>query len=63
MAGKRKDISAATEAALWALSNGRCYAPACPFPVIVEVRPGIYQKNAQIAHVYGVRPGAPRFID
>lgn len=61
MVGKRKDIPAATEAALWALSNGRCYAPACPLPVIFEVRPGVYRKNAQIAHIYGVRPGTPRF--
>lgn len=61
MAGKRKDIPPATEAALWALSNGRCYAPGCPFSVIVEVRPGVYRKNAQVAHIYAVRPGTPRF--
>lgn len=24
-------------------------------PVVVEIRPGVYQKNAQIAHIYGVR--------
>jgi hypothetical protein len=59
-AGTRKDIPAATQAALWALSNGRCYFPSCPFPVVVEVRPGVYRKNAQIAHIYGVRPGASR---
>lgn len=59
MSGDRKHIPAATEAALWALSNGRCYAPGCPFPVVVEVRPGVYRKNAQIAHIRGVR--APRF--
>ncbi len=58
MASIRKDISPATEAALWALSNGRCYAPGCMAPVVVEVRPGAYRKNAQIAHIRGVR--APR---
>lgn len=59
MAGTRKSIQAATEAALWALSNGRCYAPGCTAPVVVEVRPGVYRKNAQIAHIRGVR--APRY--
>lgn len=61
LAGKRKAIPVATEAALWTLSNGRCYAPACPFPVIAEVRPGVYRKNALVAHIYSVRPNAPRF--
>lgn len=37
MASKRKNIPAATEAALWALSNGHCYAPARLFPMIFEV--------------------------
>jgi hypothetical protein len=59
MAGTRKNILAATEAALWALSNGRCYAPGCTAPVVVQVRPGVYRKNAQIAHIRGVR--APRY--
>jgi hypothetical protein len=48
-------------AALWTVSNGRCYAPGCPMPVVLEVRPGTYQKNSQVAHIYGVRPGAPRY--
>jgi hypothetical protein len=55
----RKKIQPATEAALWALSNGRCYSPGCSFPVVVEIRPGVYRKNAQVAHIKGVR--APRF--
>jgi hypothetical protein len=55
----RKSIQAAAQAALWTISNGKCYAPGCPFPVIVEVRPGVYKKNAQIAHIHGVK--APRF--
>lgn len=57
----RKKISAPIEAALWTLSNGRCYAPTCDAPVIVEVRPGVPRKNAQVAHVYGVEPAAPRY--
>lgn len=48
-------------AALWAVSNGRCYAPGCPLPVVFEVRPGVYQKSSQVAHIFGVRPGAARY--
>jgi hypothetical protein len=48
-------------AALWTVSNGRCYAPGCPHPVVFEVRPGEFKKNAQVAHIYGVRPGARRY--
>lgn len=58
MNGYRKKITPATQAALWALSSGYCYAPRCKSPVVVEIRPGIYEKNAQIAHIHGVR--APR---
>ncbi|MGB6161878.1 MAG: hypothetical protein WBF75_04770 [Pseudonocardiaceae bacterium] len=29
--------------------------------MILEVRPGVYYKNVQIAHIYGVRRGTPRF--
>ncbi|MER7420025.1 hypothetical protein ABT346_25150 [Micromonospora peucetia] len=60
-AGIRKKLPPATVAALWAVSNGKCYAPGCPMPVVIEVRPGVYQKNAQAAHIYGVRPGAARY--
>ncbi len=59
--GVRKKIQAATEAALWALSNGRCYAPGCPIPVVMETRAGVYRKNAWVAHIYGVKPSTPRF--
>src|SRR5258707_706100 len=45
--GYRKNITPATQAALWTLSNGRCYAPGCTFPVVFEIRPGVYRKNAQ----------------
>src|SRR6266516_7691458 len=49
-------------AALWTVSNGRCYTPGCIMPVVLEVRPGVYQKKSQVAHIYGVvRPGAPRY--
>lgn len=58
---RRLPIPAAVEAALWTLSNGRCYAPGCPFPVVYEVRPGVFQKNAQIAHILGVSPNAARY--
>ncbi|MFI2709084.1 hypothetical protein ACH495_02985 [Micromonospora sp. NPDC018662] len=27
-----------------------------------EVRPSVYRKNVQIAHIYGVRPSAPRYV-
>lgn len=30
-------------------------------PVVLEVRPGVYKKNSQVAHVYGVKPGAARY--
>ncbi|MEU4791392.1 hypothetical protein AB0F95_16985 [Micromonospora tulbaghiae] len=60
-AGIRKKLTPATVAALWTVSNGKCYAPGCPMPVVLEVRPGIYRKNAQVAHVYGVKPGAARY--
>jgi hypothetical protein len=60
-AGDRKTLHPAMQAALWTVSNGRCYAPGCPHPVVFEVRPGQFQKNSQIAHIYGVRPGAPRY--
>lgn len=57
----RKHIPPGAEAALWALSNAQCYAPGCSAPVVVEVRPGVYRKNAQIAHIIGVAPDAPRY--
>jgi hypothetical protein len=60
-AGQRKSLSPAMLAALWTVSNGRCYAPSCTMPVVLEVRPGVYQKNSQVAHIYGIRPGAPRY--
>jgi len=48
-------------AALWTVSNGHCYSPGCMMPVVLEVRPGVYQKNAQVAHIYGVKPTTPRY--
>jgi hypothetical protein len=59
LTGYRKKITPATQAALWTLSNGRCYAPECLSPVVMEIRPGAYRKNAQIAHIHGV--SAPRY--
>ena len=60
-AGQRKSLRPALLAALWTVSNGRCYAPGCIMPVVLEVRPGVYQKNSQVAHIYGIRPGTPRY--
>ena len=59
--GQRRALPPAMLAALWTVSNGRCYAPGCPMPVVYEVRPGVYQKNSQVAHIYGVRPNSERF--
>ncbi|MFE7870062.1 hypothetical protein [Micromonospora humida] len=60
-AGERKNLPPAMLAALWTVSNGQCYAPNCPMPVVLEVRPGVYQKNSQVAHIYGVKPKSARF--
>jgi hypothetical protein len=35
-AGKRKKLSTGMLAALWTVSNGRCYAPGCLIPVVLE---------------------------
>jgi hypothetical protein len=59
--GQRRGLPPAMQAALWTVSNGQCYAPGCTMPVVLEVRPGVYKKNAQVAHIYGVRPGAERY--
>lgn len=60
-ASKRKTLPPAMLAALWTVSNGQCYAPGCPFPLVLETRPGVYKKNSQVAHIYGVKPGAARY--
>lgn len=60
-AGERRNLPPAVQAALWTVSNGQCYAPNCLIPVVLEVRPGVYQKNSQVAHIYGVKPNAARF--
>jgi hypothetical protein len=59
--GERRKIDPAVEAALWTLSNGTCYAPGCLMPVVIEVRPGVYKKNVQVAHIYGVKPKSARY--
>jgi hypothetical protein len=43
-------------AALWTVSNGRCFRPGCPMSVVLEGRLGVYQRSSQVAHIYGVRP-------
>jgi hypothetical protein len=57
---ERKAVAAAAQAALWVLSSGRCYFPHCAQPVIMMIRPDIYRKNVQIAHIHGVKPDSPR---
>jgi hypothetical protein len=57
---ERKSVAAAAQAALWTLSNGRCYYPDCLEPVVKLARPGVYRKNVQIAHIHGIKPGSPR---
>jgi hypothetical protein len=56
----RKAVAAAAQAALWVLSNGRCYFPNCIGPVIKMVRPGVFRKNVQITHIHGVKPDSAR---
>lgn len=29
-------------------------------PAVVETQPGVYRKNLQIAHIFGIRKGSPR---
>jgi hypothetical protein len=59
--GERGRISATVSSALWALSNGFCYFPDCGSPVVREVRLGVYRKNVQVAHIFGVRKNSARF--
>jgi hypothetical protein len=58
---ERRRVAPATVAALFALSNGYCYFPGCRTPVVVEIRPGVYRKNAQVAHIHGVGSRAQRY--
>ncbi|MFC4066745.1 hypothetical protein [Actinoplanes subglobosus] len=57
----RGSISAAAQAALWVLSNGRCYYPRCTEPVVKLARLNVYRKNVQIAHIHGVKPESARY--
>lgn len=63
MSEVQKNVRASIQDALWAIGNGTCYAPECRFPVMVEVRPGVPRKNAQITHIFGIRPETPRYVE
>lgn len=56
---KRRVISQPVQRALYGLSNGTCYFPGCPQPVVVVVD-GKPRPNVEIAHIYGVRGKAQR---
>lgn len=56
------NVPARVRVALWVLGNGACYAPGCPSPVMVEVRPGVHRGNARAAHIHGLHPKAPRYV-
>jgi hypothetical protein len=56
---KRRGISQPAQRALYGLSNGTCYFPGCPQPVVVVVD-GKPRPNVEIAHIYGVGGNAQR---
>ncbi len=56
------NVPARVRVALWVLGNGTCYAPACPSPVMVEVRAGVHRGNARVGHIHGLHPKAPRYV-
>jgi hypothetical protein len=47
--------------ALYAMSNGTCYAPECAQPACIDTGVGGIRLNVEVAHIYGVKPNAPRF--
>jgi hypothetical protein len=55
-----RDYSSGTEKALFLLSQGTCYFPACDAPVIEFVE-GTPIVNVHISHVCGAYPGSSRF--
>ncbi|MEU7902190.1 hypothetical protein [Actinoplanes sp. NPDC049118] len=59
--GVRAEISETVKRALYAMSNGTCYAPDCVQPVMVDTGPGGVRLNVEVSHIYGVKPKAPRF--
>jgi hypothetical protein len=59
--GKRAEISENVKRALYAMSNGTCYAPGCVQPTFLDTGPGGPRMNVEVAHIYGVKPNAPRF--
>ncbi|NMO53444.1 hypothetical protein HH310_19920 [Actinoplanes sp. TBRC 11911] len=61
--GKRSEISETVKRALYAMSNGTCYAPGCVQPAFLETGAGGPRMNVEVAHIYGVKRNAPRFRD
>ena len=59
--GKRGDISETVKRALYAMSNGTCYAPGCVQPAFLDTGAGGPRMNVEVAHIYGVKRNAPRF--
>lgn len=59
--GQRAEIAERVKRALYAMSNGTCYAPDCMQPAFMDTGPGGIRINVEVAHVYGVKPKAPRF--
>lgn len=43
------------------MSNGTCYAPECAQPACIDTGLGGVRLNVEVAHIYGVKPNAPRF--
>jgi hypothetical protein len=59
--GVRADIPEAVKRALYAMSNGTCYAPECAQPACIDTGVGGIRLSVEVAHIYGVKPNAPRF--
>jgi hypothetical protein len=57
-----RNYSVGTRAALAALSQGSCYFPGCPTPVLVFVgdKPEV---NVEIAHIRAAEANGPRFVE
>lgn len=56
-----RDYSAATRAALAAISRGTCYYPGCRTPILVFLG-GQPEVNVEIALVRGAKPHEPRYV-
>lgn len=57
---RRRTYNTGTTAALYLLSSGTCYAPDCAQPT-VRVLDGEPVVNLEIAHIYALEEGGPRY--